>query len=34
MNAEGDYPEVVWEMSDDIAAGRVPPEYEQGLGCA
>ena len=33
MNAEGDYPEVVWEMSDDVVAGRVPPEYEQGLGC-
>ena len=34
MNAEGDYPEVVWEMSDEIVAGRVPAEYEQGLGCA
>jgi hypothetical protein len=33
MNAEGDYPEVVWEISADVVAGRVPPEYEQGLGC-
>lgn len=33
MNAEGDYPEVVWEMSADVNAGRVPPGYRQGLGC-
>ena len=33
MDAEGDYPEVVWEMSDDVNAGRVPRGYRQGLGC-
>jgi hypothetical protein len=33
MDAEGDYPEVVWEMADQVAAGTVPREYEQGLGC-
>jgi hypothetical protein len=33
MDAEGDYPEVLWEMSDEVVAGRVPVEYAQGLGC-
>ena len=33
MDAEGDYPEVVWGMSADVNAGRVPPGYRQGLGC-
>ena len=33
MNAEGDYPEVVWEMSAEVGRGRVPVEYQQGLGC-
>ena len=30
MNAEGDYPEVVWEMSADVNAGRVPPRVPPG----
>ncbi len=33
MDAEGDYPEVVWEISDEVVAGEVPSEYRQGLGC-
>lgn len=33
MSAEGDFPSVVWEISDDVAAGRVPEGYRQGLGC-
>ncbi|MFT4262148.1 MAG: hypothetical protein QM572_02090 [Nocardioides sp.] len=35
MNEEGDWPEVVWEMSDQIAAGDLQPQesYDQGLGC-
>jgi hypothetical protein len=33
MDAEGDYPEVVWEIADQVAAGKVPAEYRQGLGC-
>jgi hypothetical protein len=33
MNAEGDYPEVVWELSDQAVAGQVPDWYREGLGC-
>jgi len=35
MNAEGDWPEVVWEISDQIVAGKLLPplQYQQGLGC-
>lgn len=33
MDAEGDYPEVVWEIADDVVAGRRPVEFRQGLGC-
>jgi hypothetical protein len=33
MNAQGDYPEVVWEYADDVAAGQVPEGYRGGLGC-
>lgn len=33
MDAEGDYPEVLWEIADEVVAGRVPAEYGQGLGC-
>ena len=33
MDAEGDYPEVVWEIADQVAAGTLPDEYRQGLGC-
>ncbi|QSR28116.1 hypothetical protein CFH99_21070 [Nocardioides aromaticivorans] len=33
MDAEGDYPEVVWEISAEVSRGRVPAEYQQGLGC-
>lgn len=33
MNDRGDYPEVVWEYADEVAAGKVPEGYRQGLGC-
>jgi hypothetical protein len=33
MDAEGDYPEVVWESADEVAAGQVPEGYREGLGC-
>jgi hypothetical protein len=33
MDAEGDYPEVVWELGDGVAAGKVPDWYREGLGC-
>lgn len=33
MDAEGDWPEVVWEIADEVAAGSLPREYRQGLGC-
>jgi hypothetical protein len=33
MNADGDYPEVVWQYADDVAAGKVPEGYREGLGC-
>lgn len=33
MDAEGDYPDVLWEIADEVVAGRVPAEYGQGLGC-
>lgn len=34
MDREGDYPEVVWEISADIVRGVLPPEYDEGLGCS
>jgi hypothetical protein len=33
MKAEGDYPDVVWEIADAVVAGHVPPEYREGLDC-
>ena len=33
MDAEGDYPEVVWEYAAEVQAGRVPEGYRDGLGC-
>jgi hypothetical protein len=33
MNAGGDYPEVVWDYADTMAAGTVPEGYVEGLGC-
>jgi hypothetical protein len=35
MNEQGDYPEVVWEISDQLAAGALRPdgEWVSGLGC-
>jgi hypothetical protein len=33
MNAEGDYPEVVWQYADQVAKGQSPEYYQQGLGC-
>lgn len=34
MDVEGDYPEVLWEYADLIAAGRNPLGFESGLGCS
>lgn len=33
MDAEGDYPEVIWGYADQVSAGRFPTGYRQGLGC-
>lgn len=33
MDVDGDYPEVVWEYADQIAQGKLPEGYRQGLGC-
>jgi hypothetical protein len=33
MNERGDYPEVLWQIADQAAAGRVPEWYAGGLGC-
>ncbi|WBB50336.1 hypothetical protein O3597_07720 [Verrucosispora sp. WMMA2044] len=33
MNDEGDYPEVVWEIADQVADGDVPRSYQESLGC-
>jgi hypothetical protein len=34
MNAEGDYPEEVWGIADEVAAGHLPEGYRAGLGCS
>ncbi|MEP9363376.1 hypothetical protein ABLE68_10450 [Nocardioides sp. CN2-186] len=34
MNDTGDYPEVVWDYADRIAAGEMPEGYEGALGCS
>ncbi|SHN46684.1 hypothetical protein [Cryptosporangium aurantiacum] len=34
MAAEGDYPEIFWEIVDEVAAGTVPEGYDGTLGCA
>ena len=34
LDAAGDYPEVVWELSDQAVAGQVPDWYREGLGCS
>jgi hypothetical protein len=33
MDERGDYPDVVWDYADAVAAGSVPEGYRQGLGC-
>lgn len=33
MDAEGDYPEVVWQLADEARAGTLQPWYGEGLGC-
>jgi hypothetical protein len=33
MNAEGDYPEALWEYANQVAKGQDPTGYQQGLGC-
>lgn len=33
MDAGGHWPEVFWDISDHIAAGRDPGSYEDALGC-
>ncbi|RLV47792.1 hypothetical protein D9V37_16830 [Nocardioides mangrovicus] len=34
MSASGDFPAVVWQYADDLAAGRAPTGFEGALGCA
>ncbi|MFG1922822.1 hypothetical protein [Cryptosporangium sp. NPDC048952] len=33
MDAEGDYPEVFWELADQVVAGTAPEGYQDSLGC-
>jgi hypothetical protein len=33
MDARGDYPEVLWQLADQAAAGQLPDWYAGGLGC-
>jgi hypothetical protein len=33
MNADGGYPDVLWELADQVATGQVPDWYREGLGC-
>jgi hypothetical protein len=33
MNDRGDYPEVVWAYAHDVASGKIPEGYREGLGC-
>ncbi|MEV1333723.1 hypothetical protein AB0J20_29590 [Micromonospora costi] len=33
MDEQGDWPDVLWEVADDIVAGRPPAEYAPALGC-
>jgi hypothetical protein len=33
MNDRGEYPEVIWDYADQVAAGQVPEGYREGLGC-
>ncbi|WP_341720062.1 hypothetical protein QQG74_10295 [Micromonospora sp. FIMYZ51] len=33
MNEEGDWPEVFWEVADEVAAGKTPAGYTGSLGC-
>jgi len=33
MDADGDFPEVLWEYADKIVAGKTPTGWAVGLGC-
>lgn len=33
MDADGDYPDLIWQYADEIAAGKAPEGYRGGLGC-
>jgi len=33
MDADGDYPEVLWQIADEAAAGDLQDSYREGLGC-
>ncbi|GGM25722.1 hypothetical protein GCM10011608_08130 [Micromonospora sonchi] len=33
MKDEGAWPEVFWKVADEVAAGKPPAQYEDGLGC-
>lgn len=33
MNDEGDWPEVLWGIADDVADGEVPKGYQSAIGC-
>src|SRR5262249_34668236 len=33
MQAEGQYPQVLWGYADQVAKGQDPTGYQEGLGC-
>jgi hypothetical protein len=33
MDADGDYPEVLWQIADEAGAGELQHWYREGLGC-
>ncbi len=33
MDREGDFPDVVWDIADEVGRGEVPEGTEEGLGC-
>lgn len=33
MRSEGGWSQVIWQMADQVAAGDLPEDYAQGIGC-
>ncbi len=33
MNGEGDWPEAIWDVADEVASGTLPDHYKEGIGC-